>query len=89
MTDRYDELRRLIAANDREIVARVNDRLVLVQELWAIKAERGAPMVDPDRERALRAALVESSAGPLSEEGCERLVTELLALTKDELGHTR
>ena len=86
MSDRFDELRVEIAANDAEIVAAVNRRLELVAELWRLKAERGDARLDPDRERRLREELVRSNGGPLSEEGLERLVDELLALTKRELG---
>ena len=86
MSGRFDELRAEIAANDAEIVAAVNRRLRLVAELWRLKAERGDARLDPDRERRLREELARSSDGPLSEEGLERLVDELLALTKRELG---
>jgi len=86
VSDRFDELRVEIAANDAEIVAAVNRRLELVAELWRLKADRGDARLDPDRERRLREELVRSNGGPLSEEGLERLVDELLALTKRELG---
>lgn len=66
----------------------MNARLELVQELWTIKRERGLDHVDPGREAALRASLAASNAGPLSPEGLDRLVTELLALTKDEMRRT-
>lgn len=86
MTDRFDELRGRILENDRRIVAAVNERLVLVEELWRLKAERGDERVDPERERALREALAAANTGRLSREGLDRLVGELLALTKRELG---
>ena len=86
MSDRFEELRAAIAANDTEIVAAVNRRLELVAELWRLKADRGDARLDPDRERRLREELVRKNGGPLSEEGLERLVDELLALTKRELG---
>ena len=86
MSNRFDELRAEIAANDAEIVAAASRRLELVAELWRLKAERGDARLDPDRERRLREELVRSNGGPLSEEGLERLVDELLALTKRELG---
>lgn len=85
-SERFDELRRLIAENDQAIVAGVNERLRLVAELWELKHQQGAPTLDPERERALRAALAAGSAGPLSDEGLDRLVTALLDLTKAELG---
>lgn len=86
MSERFEELRRLIAQNDHAIVAAVNERLRLVAELWAIKRDRGEPTLDPERERALREALAASSDGTLSAEGLDRLVTTLLDLTKAELG---
>lgn len=88
MSDRFEELRAEIAANDAEIVGAVNQRLRLVEELWRLKAERGDARLDPDRERRLREALARLNDGPLSERGLDRLVDELLALTKRELGGT-
>jgi chorismate mutase len=88
VSDRFEELRAEIAANDAEIVGAVNHRLRLVAELWRLKAERGDARLDPDRERRLRDGLARLNEGPLSEQGLERLVDELLALTKRELGGT-
>jgi chorismate mutase len=82
----FDDLRARIAENDREIVARVNTRLGLVAELWQVKEEQGAPRVDPEREARLRESLAAAYEGQLSPDGLERLVTELLDLTKEELG---
>ena len=86
MSGAFDDLRARIAENDREIVARVNTRLGLVAELWQVKEEQGAPRVDPEREARLRESLAAANEGPLSPDGLERLVTELLGLTKEELG---
>ena len=86
MSGSFDELRERIAANDREIVARVNTRLRLVAELWRLKEEQGAPLLDPDREARLRESLAAANEGPLTPDALDRLVRELLALTKDELG---
>jgi chorismate mutase len=85
MSEQFDEIRRQITANDEAIVAAVNRRLELVIALWKLKAELGLDTVDPDRERLLRAALAATNGGPLSAEGLDRLVTELLGLTKNEL----
>jgi chorismate mutase len=78
-------LRARIGANDRAIVAAVNERLRLVTELWRIKETHGNERFDPDREQRLRDELAAASDGPLSPEGLDALVTELLALTKREL----
>ena len=88
MSERLDplaELRAQIAANDRAIVEAVNERLRLVTELWRIKEMHGNERLDPDRERRLRAELAADNGGPLSAEGLDALVSELLALTKREL----
>ena len=85
MSERFHEIRRQITANDTAIVAAVNTRLELVTALWALKAELGLETVDPDRERRLRETLAEANAGPLSAAGLDRLVTDLLDLTKSEL----
>ncbi len=85
MTGRFEELRDLITANDAAIVAAVNERLRLVRELWALKRELGLGQLDPGREQALRAALADANEGPLSAEGLDALVTELLRLTKQEM----
>ena len=86
--DRFAELRRLIGENDHAIVAAVNERLRLVAELWRLKEEQGAGRLDPERERRLREELRAANAGPLSTDGLDRLVAELLELTKRELGGT-
>ena len=83
---RVADLRARIGANDTAIVAAVNERLRLVAELWELKATHGTERLDPDRERRLRQELAAANAGPLSAEGLDALVAELLALTKRELG---
>jgi chorismate mutase len=83
---RMADLRARIGANDAAIVAAVNERLRLVAELWELKAAHGTERLDPDRERRLREELAAGNAGPLSDAGLDQLVTELLALTKRELG---
>ena len=86
MNEQFDEIRRQITENDVAIVAAVNHRIELVIDLWKLKAELGLETVDPDRERRLRETLVAANDGPLSPEGLDRLVTDLLDLTKQELG---
>jgi chorismate mutase len=85
VSDRFDQLRAEITANDEQIVAAVNRRLRLVAELWEIKRDRGLDKLDAGRERALLEGLVQGNGGPLSQAGLEELVAELLALTRREL----
>ena len=84
--DRFAELRSRIGQNDRAIVDAVNLRLRLVAELWRLKEERGDARLDPERERRLREELGAANEGALSTDGLDRLVGELLELTKRELG---
>ena len=86
MSERFEQIRAEITANDEAIVAAVNRRLELVAGLWQLKAELGLETADPDRERRLRDHLAAVNQGPLSPGGLDRLVTELLDLTKRELG---
>ena len=86
MSGPLDGIRAHITANDGAIVSAVNERLRLVAALWKLKREIGADQLDPGREGALRDELAALNTGPLSGEGLDRLVSELLALTKAELG---
>jgi chorismate mutase len=79
------ELRERIAAADRAILAAVNRRLELVDQLKRHKESVGVEFVDPERERRLIEELRAQNQGPLSDEGLEQLFQELLALTKREL----
>ena len=86
MRERFEEIRAEIIENDGVIIAAVNHRLDLVTELWQLKAQLGLDTVDPDRERQLRDALADANTGRLSAAGLDRLITDLLELTKSELG---
>ena len=79
-------LRERIDDVDRRIVAAVNERLGLVDELWRHKRANDLPLVVPDREEQLLASLARVNGGPLSDEGLRALYAEILALTKRELG---
>jgi len=79
------ELRERITAADRAILAAVNRRLELVDQLKRHKQSVGVEFVDPERERRLIEELRAENRGPLSDEGVESLFRELLALTKREL----
>ena len=79
-------LREQIAAVDRSIVSAVNHRLELVALLLRHKDEHGISFVDTAREQWLLDHLSETNEGPLSDGGLSAFYTELLALTKRELG---
>jgi 3-deoxy-7-phosphoheptulonate synthase/chorismate mutase len=81
-----ERLRERLADVDLSIVAAVNRRLLLVEELRKVKDERGIAFLDPAREEWMLGYLTAENDGPLSDEGLRELYTELLALTKRELG---
>lgn len=86
MIDPLRELRGRIDAVDLRIVAAVNERLALVDELWRLKDELGVDRIDPGREEAIREALRDANGGPLTEEGLTELIDAVLALTRREQG---
>jgi chorismate mutase len=79
------ELRERISAQDRAILAAVNERIGLVAELREHKLAQGWDFLDSSREERLLTALAGENPGPLSEAGLRELFTGLLALTKREL----
>lgn len=83
-----EELREQLADNDIRIVEALNTRLELVARLKRVKEERGIGFLDPAREEWLLQYLARANRGPLSAEGLRELYTELLDLTKREVGRT-
>ena len=83
--DPIDVLRAELADLDVRLVEAVNRRLELVVELKRVKGARGLGFLDPAREEWLREHLARANRGPLSREGLDELVTEVLALTKREV----
>jgi chorismate mutase len=84
VNDRFDDLRGSIDRVDQRILALVNERLRLVEDLWRLKTELGVDRVDPGREQEIRDGLRALNAGPLTDEGVDELIAELLTLTKRE-----
>lgn len=83
--ERIEQLRELIAENDRASVQLLNRRLELVAEIWRQKDAQGVPHTDTERERLLLQQLEEANGGPLSRVGLELFHGVLLSLTKQEL----
>ena len=80
------QLREQLSDNDVRIVEAVNARLKLVARLKRVKEERGIDFLDPAREEWMLQFLTRSNRGPLSPEGLREIYTELLDLTKREVG---
>ena len=64
----------------------INTRLKLVARLKRYKEERGLDFVDLEREEWMLNYLLRANRGPLSPEGLRELFTEILDLTKREVG---
>ena len=79
-----EELREQVSANDRAIIEAINTRLELVARIKRYKEENGIDFIDPDREAWLLEDLRRANRGPLSDEGLQRILGELLDLSKRE-----
>ncbi len=80
------QLREQLSDNDVRIVEALNARLKLVARLKRVKEERGIGFLDPAREEWMLQYLTRANRGPLSPEGLREIYTELLDLTKREVG---
>jgi chorismate mutase len=80
-----DGARQQISEVDRTLLAALNRRLEIVTALHDFKLREGIPLRDPDRERALVAALQAENDGPLSDDAVARFFDFVLALTRDEI----
>ena len=82
------QLREQISDTDRAIVEAINARLKLVARIKSYKASRGIGFVDPEREEWMLQYLSRANRGPLSDEGLREIFSELLDLTKREVGRS-
>jgi chorismate mutase len=82
------QLREELSDNDVRIVEALNARLKLVARLKRVKEERGIGFLDPAREEWMLQYLTRANRGPLSPEGLKEIYTELLDLTKREVGRS-
>jgi chorismate mutase len=80
------QLREEISDADRTIIEAVNARLKLVSRLKGYKESRGLSFVDPEREEWMLSYLARANRGPLSAEGLQEIFSEILDLTKREVG---
>jgi chorismate mutase len=69
-------------------VEAINARLQLVARLKQVKQEHGIAFLDPAREKWLLQHLTQANRGPLSADGLREILSELLDLTKREVGRS-
>ncbi|MEW5734429.1 MAG: prephenate dehydratase [Thermodesulfobacteriota bacterium] len=75
-------LRREIDAVDEQIVALINRRLTVVQQIGAIKKARGIQVVDFSREREVLNRLARINRGPLPPETLRTVYAEVMAAAR-------
>jgi len=80
-----EQLRQQISDTDRSIVDAINARLGLVARLKSYKESRGIDFLDPEREEWMLQYLARANRGPLSQDGLNELLEEILDLTKREV----
>jgi chorismate mutase len=85
-----EALRRSIDSVDQQILTLLHDRVRLVMQVGEYKRERGIPVYDPARERALLDRLCKAAEPPLDAETIrrifERLVDESRRLEQRHVG---
>lgn len=75
-------LRAEIDRLDREILARLNERAALGQEVGRVKTQAGREIVSTARERDLLAALRRANPGPFPDEAIEPVFREIISATR-------
>jgi chorismate mutase/prephenate dehydratase len=75
-------LRAEIDRVDRELLARLNERAALGQEVGRLKARAGLPVLSAARERELLAALRAANPGPFPEGAIEPVFREIISATR-------
>jgi chorismate mutase/prephenate dehydratase len=74
---KLDELRQDVDDINRELVALLNKRAKIAQQIG--RAKKGAPIYDPARESAVLSKVVGANEGPLSGEAIKGIFKEIIA----------
>ncbi len=83
--DRSDlrRLRQQIDDLDDEILRLLNQRMLLVQEIAALKHQVGKDPLDLDREQSIFRRLARKNQGPLAWGAVKKIFGEILAASRD------
>ena len=83
--DRSDlrRLRQQIDDLDDEILHLLNQRMLLVQEIAALKHQVGKDPLDLDREQSIFRRLARKNQGPLAWGAVKKIFGEILAASRD------
>jgi len=77
-----ERLRAEIDAVDRELLAALNQRARLVQEVGRLKQGSGAPVYEPSRERRIVDALLRANPGPFPDAALAPVFREIISATR-------
>jgi chorismate mutase-like protein len=72
------ECRDRIDVLDRQILALLNDRTRIVEEIGRIKQELAMPIYEPKREDEVFRNVTENNHGPLTAEGVKRVFERII-----------
>ena len=75
---KLEELRVLVDEVDRRIVALLNERTRVVEDIGCVKREARLPIYEPKREDQVFANVTGVNHGPLSEEGVRRIFERII-----------
>jgi chorismate mutase len=84
--EQLEEFRVLIDDVDRRIVALLNERTRVVEDIGRVKRQAHLPIYEPKREDQVFANIAEANGGPLSPEAVrrifERIIDEMRTIQK-------
>ncbi len=75
---KLEEFRVLIDELDRRIVGLLNERTRVVEDIGRVKRLAHLPIYEPKREDQVFANVIESNAGPLTEDGLRRVFERII-----------
>jgi len=75
---RLDEFRVSIDEIDRQIVALINERTRVVEEIGRVKREAQLPVYEPKREEQVFANITSANQGPIPHEAVRRIFERII-----------
>ena len=72
-------IRNAIDTVDRRIIALLQERATLAQEIGRVKKELGLPILDPAREGKIRKKLAQGPQGPMDVDQLTRIYEMIMA----------
>ena len=75
---KLEEFRILIDDVDRRIVALLNERTRVVEDIGRVKGEAQLPIYEPKREEEVLRNIAEHNAGPMAQEAAKRIFERII-----------